>query len=342
MIRIGQIGMAHDHAEGKMSCVRKYPEIFEVVGVAEENPEILKRWRHHKTYQDVPLMEVEELLSIPDLDAVMVETEELSLVHAAQKCIDRGVHVHLDKPAGGNVEDFQRLLSDAKRKGLTVQLAYMYRYNPSVQYCADAVKSGKLGEIFRVQAIMNTYHSPEKRAWLKQFPGGNMFYLGCHMVDLILLMMGTPERIIPFPKSTGFDGIDVTDIGFAVFEYKHGIATAEAVSVDINGYGRRSLLVCGRKGTIEIRPLERCYADCKGELYLSLKEMTEQREYADCRASIPMPQVSGRYDAMMLDFAEMVRGKKKNPFSYEYELLVQKATLAACGLPVEVNYTEIN
>ena len=59
----------------------------------------------------------------------MVETDELSLVHFAQKCINRNIHVHLDKPAGGNVEDFELLLRTAKRKNLKVQLAYMYRYN---------------------------------------------------------------------------------------------------------------------------------------------------------------------------------------------------------------------
>ena len=37
MIRIGQIGMAHDHGSGKMSCVRKFPGVFQVVGVAEED-----------------------------------------------------------------------------------------------------------------------------------------------------------------------------------------------------------------------------------------------------------------------------------------------------------------
>ena len=42
MIKIGQIGMAHDHAEGKMSCVRKFPDVFEIVGIAEENPENIK------------------------------------------------------------------------------------------------------------------------------------------------------------------------------------------------------------------------------------------------------------------------------------------------------------
>lgn len=100
MIRIGQIGMAHDHAEGKMHCVRKYPSIFEVVGIAEENPDLLEHYKLHPTYQNVPVMSIDELLSIPDLDAVMVETDELSLVHIGQKCIDRGIHIHMDKPAG--------------------------------------------------------------------------------------------------------------------------------------------------------------------------------------------------------------------------------------------------
>lgn len=340
MIKIGQIGMAHDHAEGKMSCVRKFPKVFEVVGIAEENPEILDRFGSRDCYRDIPLMSVDDLLNIKGLDAVMVETDELSLVHFAQKCINRNIHVHLDKPAGGNVEDFELLLRTAKRKNLKVQLAYMYRYNPAVQYCANAVKSGKLGEIFRAQAIMNTYHPPEKRAWMKPFPGGNMFFLGCHMVDLVIMMMGVPEKIVPFCKSTLFDGVDVVDTGFAVFEYKRGIATAEASSNDVNGYGRRSLLVCGSKGTIEIRPLEESYT-CQPVLTLSLKEMTEGREYTDCKCLVPMPPVTGRYDAMMLDFARMIEEGRDNPYTYEYELLVQKAVLAACGMPVKVEYTDI-
>lgn len=337
-IKIAQIGMVHDHAEGKMNCVRKFPEFFEVVGIAEENKANVRKFGDLDCYRDLPIMSVVELLGIPGLDAVMIETKELSLVQVAHRCIEKGIHVHIDKPAGGNIEDFKRLLSVAKKKNLTVQLAYMYRYNPAVQYCLDAVKSGKLGDIFRVQAIMNTYHHTEKREWMRPFPGGIMFYLGCHMVDLISLMMGIPEKITPYCKSTGFDGVDTVDTGFAVFEYKNGIATAEALSHDINGYGRRSLLVCGSKGTIEIRPLEGEY-NGDPKLVLTLKEMTKGREYTDCKCFVPMPPITGRYDAMMLDFAQMVSEGKKNPFTYEYELLVQKMVLVACGMPVEIKKT---
>ena len=34
---------------------------------------------------------------------------------------------------------------------------------------------------------------------------------------------------------------------------------------------------------------------------------------------------------MMLDFADCIQGKKRNPFDYKYELLVEKALMAACG-----------
>ena len=42
MIRIGQIGIGHNHGEGKTLAVRKFPELFDVVGFAEENEEWLK------------------------------------------------------------------------------------------------------------------------------------------------------------------------------------------------------------------------------------------------------------------------------------------------------------
>ena len=41
-----------------------------------------------------------------------------------------------------------------------------------------------------------------------------------------------------------------------------------------------------------------------------------------------------RYDKMMVNFAEMVRGKE-NPYTYDYELALYKLVLRACGKDVE-------
>lgn len=332
MIKIGQIGMEHDHAEGKMSCVRKFPDVFELVGIAEENQEILAARGSRDSYKGVKLMSIDELLNVPGLDAIMVETDELSLVKFAQICIDKGIHVHVDKPAGANVGDFKKLLTSAKSKNLIVQLAYMYRYNPAVQYCLDAVRSGQLGNIYQVDAIMNSWYPPEKREWTNKFPGGNMFFLGCHMVDLVMLMAGVPERIVPFNKSSGIDGITAIDHGFAVFEYKNGISTVRATLTECNGYNRRQLVVCGDNGTIEIKPLELQ----EGGLPSSMLSMTTERGWGGSYKEISLPKATGRYDAMMLEFARLVEDGMQNPFNYEYELLVQKAVLAACGVKEKI------
>ena len=48
MIKIGQIGIGHNHGEAKMLTVRKFPELFEVVGFAEENEELLSHEHHEE------------------------------------------------------------------------------------------------------------------------------------------------------------------------------------------------------------------------------------------------------------------------------------------------------
>jgi len=336
-IKIGHIGVGHPHSDGKLQCVRKFSDLFEVVGVAESNDLLYQSKSKNPLYDGLKRMSTKELLSFPGLDAVMVETEEWDLVPTAQTCIDAGIPVHLDKPAGENILEFEKLMKDAKQKDLTVQMAYMYRYNPSIQYCFDAIKSGKLGEIFEVDAIMNTEHSKVERAWLSHFKGGIMHFLGCHMVDLVLNIKGIPDEIIPYRSCTHLDDIDAIDNGLAVFQYKNGTSIVRANSTEINGYGRRQLVVCGSKGTIEIKPLE-----MPTVLSQSLNEDTYQKEYSDQRRVLSIPgtptKYNERYDGMMLDFAKMIRGEKKNPYSYEYELLLQKVCLKSCGF--DVNFKE--
>ena len=73
-------------------------------------------------------MSQEELLSIPDLDGVLIETEMSELIDTANKCLARKLPVHIDKPGGS--EEFDRyveLVNNYHNAGLTFQVAYMFR-----------------------------------------------------------------------------------------------------------------------------------------------------------------------------------------------------------------------
>ena len=65
-IRIGQIGIGHNHGGAKMHAVRKFPELFEVVGWAEENEEWVRRRGGNECYAGLPRLTPEEVIARAD------------------------------------------------------------------------------------------------------------------------------------------------------------------------------------------------------------------------------------------------------------------------------------
>ena len=211
--------------------------------------------------------------------------------------------------------------------GTVFHTGYMYRYNPAVLRCLEHIKNGDLGEIYSINAEMSTFHGAPYKKWLKSFGGGIMYILGSHLVDLIVYMMGEPKKITSFLKHTGLDGVDFEDNNLAVLEYDKALARIFVSSVEVNGFGRRQLVVSGSKGTVNICPLERpitmTYSDT------SIADKT----YEDRKIVIPFEDhtADGRYDEMMQDLYAYIMGTKQNPFTYEHDYLVQKVLSEIVG-----------
>ncbi len=330
-IKIGHIGTKHDHSRAKLETVERCPDLFEVVGIVPESREIAERIQKDSVYAGVPVMTEEELFAVPGLKAVLVESFELDSVAAAQRCVDHGFSVHLDKPGGEDIGAYEKLLRSAKEKGLTVQLGYMYRDNLAVRRAHELQDAGKIGEITAIDTAMSTQHGAEKVRWLSCFKGGVMFWLGCHMIDLIFRFAGVPQEIIPYLNRSTFSCEETRDNTFALMVYPKFVATVRINSTEVNGYGRRQFVLCGREGSVEIKPMEG-----PTKMTFSHTSMVADRIYTDIKEEIPEKELqAGRYDLMMRNFYEYVTGRKQNPYSYEYELQLQKMVLAACGFAVD-------
>lgn len=324
-IKLGQIGIGHNHGADKMLAARKYPDFFEVVGFAEPDEEWISQRGNLPAYCGLSRISVEEI--IEKCDAVLIESDVWNLTKYAKMCVDAGKHIHLDKPASGTLEQFKVVLDTAKSKSLVVQMGYMYRYNPAINMCIEDFKNGKLGEIYSINAEMSTFHSVEYKKWLTNFKGGIMYILGSHLVDLIVYMLGEPKKITSFLKHTGLDGVDFEDNNLAVLEYDKALARVFVSSVEVNGWGRRQFVVCGSKGTYNIMPIERkctvTYSDTS----------FAHNGYADVKRVPDVPDVPNdiRYDTMMYDFYQYIIGAKQNPFTYEHDYIVQKVLYEICG-----------
>jgi len=308
-----------------MLAVRKFPELFEVVGYAEENKEWVEKRGNLPCYKDLQRLSVEEI--IEKSDAILVECDVPDLTKFAKKCIDAGKHVHIDKPISGTLDEFEMLLTAAKEKKLTVQTGYMYRYNFAIQKLMDMINSGELGEIYQIDAEMSTYHSKEYRQWLRQFKGGSMYIFGSHLIDLIVSILGEPKKVYPFIKQTGFEGVYSDDNTFAVLEYDKAIAKITNLSVEVNGWGMRRFAVMGSKGTVEIKPIELDVEMTKSTTDIAPDRYRDMKEKVDVK---DVPTLS-RYDEMIKDFYGSVIGEKANPYSYEHEFAVQRTLYRVVG-----------
>ena len=238
----------------------------------------------------------------------------------AQVCADAGKHIHMDKPASGTPAEFGRFLDTAEAKRLVVQMGYMYRYNPAVQRVFEAVRNGELGEIYSINAEMSTFHAVPYKKWLTNFGGGIMYILGSHLVDLIVYLLGKPERITSFFRRTGLDGVEFDDNDLAVLEYEKALARIFVSSVEVNGWGRRQLVVAGSRGTADIVPLENECRMSWADTSFAVSPYKDQKRYIPVEDLPP----SCRYDGMMQDFHAYITGKKTNPFTYAHDRLVQE------------------
>lgn len=321
-VRVVQVGTTHPHASGIFNSIKALPDVFEIVGVCEPS-EAERKNLDTDLYKDTPRLSIEDVLNLKNIDGVIVETTEKDSTRYSKMMADAGFNLHLDKPGGDDFYEYEELVNTAKQKGLTFHTGYMYRFNPAVKKTIELVKNGELGDIYAVDAQMCICLEEKAVKGLKKFNGGMMEFLGCHMLDLVLSVLGMPDKVLPMCYATHKYDTDALDYGMAALIYKNASAVVRSSAVDVNGFIRRQFVVCGTKGSVEIKPME----------MFGPRSMTSDMNVTfDSEKNNPCFDFSEklelepyqRYDDMMIDFAEIISGMHENSYSYEHEINLKK------------------
>lgn len=331
-IKIAQIGTStNSHGNAIFASLKRNSDLFEIAGYhfpENEREKFPKKMSEFEGYKELSL---EEILNDPEIEAVTVETEEIYLSKYATLAAEHRKHIHMEKPGGINLADFEKLIETVKTNKTVFHTGYMYRYNPYIIELKEQIKNGELGDIISIEAQMNCIHPKDKRQWLDTFPGGMMFFLGCHLIDLIFDIQGTPKNIIPLNRCSKVEGVTSNDFGMVVFEYENGLSFAKASAVEIGGFERRQLVVSGSKKTVELKPLE-WYAE-PGHFVTTVRSTYESRDW-NTPSIKDISEGMNRYDSMMRSFGKMVVGEKENPWNYDYKLKLYKTLLKACDINI--------
>ncbi len=330
------VGVGHDHACVIYDTILRRSDLFRVTGFTvppEEREVYADRIQKYEAAFGVPCLSFDEACT--GAEAAVIEAEEKNLTRYAAHAAACGLHVHMDKPGGFSLSAFDALLSAVREKKLAFGIGYMYRFNPHVRDALKSIRAGEIGEVYAIHAEMSCEHPKEKRAWLRGLPGGMMFFLGCHLIDLVYQIQGAPEEIVPLSAETE-SGVG-TDFGCVAYRYPHGTTVIRASANEAGGFMSRRLSVYGTKGTVTLFPIEAYdFANAKdGRDSYSVMQVT-QAGGGWCSAGEPQKTpLYNRYEDMMTHFYRMAAEGEAPLVSLEYERNLYELLLKTVGCPTE-------
>lgn len=348
VLNIVIVGIGHSHAEGVVSELRLRRDLFNIVGIVEEDEQIWNKKKTLPTFSGLRVLKRKDVLDKKividgrtiEVNGIVVEEIMEKIIPTCQEFLSLKVPIHLDKPTGLD-DRFIDFAEKAKDELIPFQIGYMYRYQPAIIELKKRVEKGEIGTISQFDITMDTDLSEQNRINLiSPYPGGSMFVFGSHLLDLVVSIMGKPENTHVYLGKSGFDGLDdIEDNCIALLYYDHCCAVIKTNVVSANGYRRRHLVISGTIGAISIEPLEKPtlmnYTKRKpggngGDGSVDLSNKVDLSSY----------HVERRYQLMMENFAFMIKGqycenekeKMYVKMNYEYEMELHKLLLKMIGV----------
>ena len=137
-----------------------------------------------------------EIANDPDIDVVHVCTPNRSHSIVSIACLEGGKHVLCEKPMAKTAADARAMLEAAKRSGKKLTIGYQCRQVSINMQAKNAVKSGKLGEVYFAKAhALRRRGVPTWGVFLNEYEqgGGPLIDMGTHALDLTLWVMDNYE-----------------------------------------------------------------------------------------------------------------------------------------------------
>ncbi len=240
IIGIGSMGSSH----AQQIAIQNLCPDLELVAVADINPDRLT-WAKKTLGENVATFDD----AIALLDSGLVEACIIAVPHYdhttyAIECMNRGLHVMVEKPAGVYVKQVREMNETAKKHPEVVfGMMFNQRTNPLYRKMRELVQSGKYGNIRRTSWLITNWYRPQcyydSGSWRATWSGegGGVLLNQCpHQLDLWQWICGMPVKVSAHVHFGKWHDIEVDDDVTAYVEYENG-ATGTFISSTGDGLG---------------------------------------------------------------------------------------------------------
>lgn len=236
---------------------------LEIVGVCDILPEKMEELlKKHELNQDETIhryTDYKELIEAEKPELISIATESGSHAEIALYCIEKSVHVIIEKPMAMSIEDADKIIALAEEKHVKVSACHQNRFNVAVQELRKALETGRFGKIshgsIHVRWNRNKGYydqAPWRGTWAQD--GGALMNQCIHGIDLLRWMMGNEvDEVYGATRQQFHDYLEAEDIGMAVVKFKNGaIGTIEGTTNVYPKNLEETLYLFGENGTVKI------------------------------------------------------------------------------------------
>jgi predicted dehydrogenase len=127
-------------------------------------------------------------------DVVIVCTPHNQLADLTCEALEGGAHVLVEKPAGLNLGDVERIDAASKSSGRLVKVGFNHRFHPGTSFALALARSGRFGDVMFLRARYGhgarLGYEKEWRMDPRVSGGGELVDQGMHLLDLSFALLG--------------------------------------------------------------------------------------------------------------------------------------------------------
>jgi len=227
---------------------------------------------------------LDEVLALPEVDAVVLATPAASHAAHARQALAAGKHVFVEKPLALAVGDAEEVVRAAEAAGRTLMVGHIMLYHPVVDRIKAMIKSGDLGWLLYLNSVrvnLGTLRRDENALWS----------LGPHDVSIILHLLEAQPLTVN-ARGGAYLQKGIHDVVFVNLQFASGVMAQVQLSW-LDPRKERRLVVVGSRKMLEfddVHPVEKLRVYDKG--FERPPVFTEFSEFLSIRnGDIHIPQV---------------------------------------------------
>ena len=228
-IKLGILGIGNQGSTYSKKILEGLCPEVELVAICDRNP---KRIAWAKENLDAPITyfeTAEDMLDSGLINACIVAVPHYDHPKYAMACMQRGIHVLVEKPAGVYTKQVREMNQEAKHHDVVFAMMFNQRTNHIYRKMRELVQSGEYGRIRRTNWLITNWYRPQcyydsgdwRATWSGE--GGGVLLNQCpHQLDLWQWICGMPKKITAHMKYGQWHDIEVEDDVTAYVEYENG------------------------------------------------------------------------------------------------------------------------